>query len=199
VRQAQHSDTKTSYWLSRAPSVQVARTRRDGSYDIELETGELHKSARPIDVREAVGPSSPTISPPASPEEAGPLAVSPATAKRAFSIGDTVEANCRGLGQYYMGVVTAILDDGSFRISYTDGDCESGVPERYIRRTQSRRRPSKAAQAESSAGIRSPLKSIQNKVCGRSVTLGVSCVFNLCTALPALRERAAAISTLTGR
>ena len=44
-----------------------------------------------------------------------------------------------------MGVVTGILDDGSFRISYTDGDCESGVPERYIRRMQNRRRPSKAA------------------------------------------------------
>lgn len=165
---------------SRALPVQVARTRRDGSYDIELESGEIRKSARPVDVREAVGPCAPTspdaISPPASPEEVA-MAASPPPATRAFSIGDTVEANCRGLGQYYMGVVTAILDDGSFRISYTDGDCESGVPERYMRRTQTRRRPSKAAHAGKSGAVRSPLKSIQNKVCGRPVAhTAASCV-----------------------
>lgn len=144
------------------------RTRRDGSYDVQLQSGEVHKSVLPVDVREAVGPCAPAspdaISPPASPEEAAPLAASPPTATHAFSIGDTVEANCRGLGQFYMGVVTAILDDGSFRIDYTDGDCESGVPERYIRRIQSRRRPSRATRPEDGAPARSLLPSGNSKV-----------------------------------
>jgi hypothetical protein len=149
--------------------LQIVRTRRDGSYDVELQSGEVRKAVQPANVREAAGPacapgSPDAISPPASPEEAASLAVSPSPARHAFSIGDTVEANCRGLGQYYMGVVTGILDDGSFRISYTDGDCESGVPERYIRRMQNRRRPSKAAQSGSTGSGRSPLKPLSNKV-----------------------------------
>lgn len=166
--------------------LQVVRARRDGSYDVELQSGEVHKSRLPVNVREALGPSAPAspdaISPPASPEEASSQAVSPAPARaHAFAIGDTVEANCRGLGQYYMGVVTAVLDDGSFRISYTDGDCESGVPERYMRRIQTRRRPSKATQPANVPSARSPLKSIHNKVRGTPANLSTAgCV---CTPL----------------
>lgn len=139
--------------------------RRDGTYDVQLEGGELRKAVRSANVREAVGPSdapaSPdAITPPASPEEAAAAAAAPSPTRRAFNVGDTVEANCRGLGQYYMGVVTAVLDGGSFRISYTDGDCESGVPERFIRRTQSRR--SRAAPKPADAE-RAPLQPL-NKV-----------------------------------
>ena len=188
------------------PCVQVVRTRRDGSYDVELQSGEVHKSALPINVREAVGPCAPTspdaITPPASPEETASLAVSPPAKTHAFSIGDTVEANCRGLGQYYMGVVTAILDDGSFRISYIDGDCENGVPERYIRRVQTRRRPSKAAQPGSSASARSPLKAIHNKVRGTPTYFATTnrVLERLTCWIPSIcvcRERAAPISSQT--
>ena len=139
--------------------------RRDGTYDVQLEGGELRKAVRSANVREAVGPSdapgSPdAISPPASPEEAA-LAAAPSPARHAFNVGDTVEANCRGLGQYHMGVVTGILEDRSFRISYTDGDCESGVPERFIRRTQSRR--SRAA-PKPAVTERAALQPLNNKV-----------------------------------
>ena len=30
-----------------------------------------------------------------------------------------------------MGVITGTLDDGTFRVAYTDGDSENGVPARF--------------------------------------------------------------------
>ena len=87
------------------------------------------------------------------------------------------------------------LDDGSFRIS-PDGDRESGVPERYIRRIQTRRRPSKAVQPGSQASARSPLKAIHNKVRGTPVSPqpAASCATNIVgTVHLVCRERVAPI------
>ena len=150
--------------------------RRDGTYDIKLDNGEIRKSIPAVKVREAVGPRSSggaeslsldgsldAISPPTSPEEAAPAQVqSLSLPSHVFVMGDTVEANWRGLGQYHMGVITGTLDDGTFRVAYTDGDSENGVPARYIRRVQTRRRAA-AAPAAAAPAKRPPLKPL-NKV-----------------------------------
>eukprot|EP01045_Picozoa_sp_COSAG04_P018132 COSAG04_NODE_1656_length_6039_cov_1361.503095_3_plen_983_part_00 len=150
--------------------------RRDGTYDIKLDNGEIRKSIPAVKVREAIGPRSSggaeslsldgsldAISPPTSPEEAAPAPVqSLSLPSHVFVMGDTVEANWRGLGQYHMGVITGTLDDGTFRVAYTDGDSENGVPARYIRRVQTRRRAA-AAPAAAAPAKRPPLKPL-NKV-----------------------------------
>ena len=138
--------------------------RRDGTYDIKLDNGEIRKSIPAVKVREAIGPRSSggaeslsldgsldAISPPTSPEEAAAAPLqSLSLPSHVFVMGDTVEANWRGLGQYHMGVITGTLDDGTFRVAYTDGDSENGVPARYIRRVQTRR-----GGAEAGHGVRS--------------------------------------------
>jgi len=58
-----------------------------------------------------------------------------------YSLGDTVEADWGLRGVHYMGVVTAINGDGSYRIQYVDGDSEDncGIGSHRIRSVQSRR------------------------------------------------------------
>ena len=63
-----------------------------------------------------------------------------------FSVGDTVEANWLGQGEYYMANITAMGEDGTFSLVYAeDGASEDGVPADCIREQQrTRRRRTKA-------------------------------------------------------
>jgi Ca2+-binding EF-hand superfamily protein/WD40 repeat protein/serine/threonine protein kinase len=45
----------------------------------------------------------------------------------ALRVGDEVEANYRGRGKYYPGIVSALERDDTFEIRYKDGDREDGV------------------------------------------------------------------------
>ena len=51
-----------------------------------------------------------------------------------FKNGDTVEADFGGGGDYYSGKVKRARSDGTFDIWYEDGDRETEVPAKRIRR-----------------------------------------------------------------
>lgn len=86
-----------------------------------------------------------TVSPPVSPVASvrGELW----TPCSSFQLGDTIEANWRLSGKYYMGVVTATNDDETFAIQYVDGDSENRVAAKSIRAVHARRRGATAAAA----------------------------------------------------
>ena len=114
------------------------------------------RGLRPVDIcarkrskRSVTGGSGegPTISPPVSPVGG---AHETTLLKLPFQLGDTVEANWRLRGAYYMGVVTATNQDGTYSIKYVDGDSEERVLGGNIRKLQTRRRAVVAASERAS-------------------------------------------------
>ena len=51
-----------------------------------------------------------------------------------FAVGDTVRANYQGKGKWYPGQISRNAGDGTFDITYDDGDREDGVAEEMIER-----------------------------------------------------------------
>ena len=56
-----------------------------------------------------------------------------------IQVGDIVEANWHGRGNYYSGLVAAVNPNGTYAIKYDDGDCEDNIGADAIR-TLGRRR-----------------------------------------------------------
>jgi len=50
-----------------------------------------------------------------------------------LGVGDRCEANYRGRGRYYKGVVVTANADGSMDIDYDDGDKERNVEKSLVR------------------------------------------------------------------
>ncbi|RYG65361.1 hypothetical protein EON64_12060, partial [archaeon] len=53
--------------------------------------------------------------------------------RRKPSVGDRIQAQYRGRGKYYAGKITRDRHDGTFDITYEDGDSETRVKEEWIR------------------------------------------------------------------
>ena len=58
--------------------------------------------------------------------------------------GDKVKARFRGLEKYYKGVIRRAHSDGTYSIDYDDGEKESHVKERYIKKRSSSRSRSRS-------------------------------------------------------
>jgi hypothetical protein len=54
-------------------------------------------------------------------------------AARGLVVGAVVDADFRGHGQWYAGTISAANPDGTFHVSYADGDIEPAVDPRHIR------------------------------------------------------------------
>ena len=79
---------------------------------------------------EAAAPPSPEDDAPPSPEADAPP--SPEAEAPAFAVGDRVEANFEGEGEWFAGVVDKV-EDGRYDITYDDGDEEFGVGAARVR------------------------------------------------------------------
>jgi hypothetical protein len=79
---------------------------------------------------EAAAPPSPEEDAPSSPEAQAPP--SPA-AEPEFAVGQRVEANFEGEGEWFTGVVEKVTEDGRYDITYDDGDEEFGVEAARVR------------------------------------------------------------------
>ena len=51
-----------------------------------------------------------------------------------FAVGDKVRANYKGIGKWYPSQISRNVGDGTFDITYDDGDREDGVAEEMIER-----------------------------------------------------------------
>ena len=89
----------------------IAAANSDGSYKVVYDDGDKEDSVAPTNVR----------------------AVDASPADAVLSIGDNIEANFGGRGQWYAGSIAAVNDDGTFDIVYDDGDTEASVARNNIR------------------------------------------------------------------
>ena len=95
------------------------------------------KSARPPSSRQKTPQGSPEAAAPPSPEDDAPPSPeaqappSPA-AEPEFAVGQKVEANFEGEGEWFAGVVDKV-EDGRYDITYDDGDEEFGVEAARVR------------------------------------------------------------------
>ena len=64
--------------------------------------------------------------------------------KEKLRAGDKIKARYRGLEKYYEGVISRVHSDGTFSIAYDDGEKESHVKEKYIKKRSSSRSRSRS-------------------------------------------------------
>ena len=91
----------------------IGAVNADGTFNIDYVDGDAEESVPAHLIRYAGG-------------QAGHVG-------RTRSVGDVVEANFGGEGNFFPGRITALNPDGTFDIAYDDGDTEKGVTEEMIR------------------------------------------------------------------
>jgi len=74
-----------------------------------------------------------------------------------IQVGDIVEANWHGRGNYYSGLVAAVNPNGTYAIKYDDGDCEDNIGADAIR-TLGRRRGVRTSSVAHQSSDNSPSK-----------------------------------------
>merc|ERR1719230_1339396 len=109
---------------SRWFSGEVVRERADGSYDVRYDDGDSESGVRAEDIRSKGG---------------GDDRNGASSSSSSFRVGDLVEADFKGRGKWFKGEITSVegpdrFGDSTFSIRYEDGDRESGVIERMIRK-----------------------------------------------------------------
>jgi Ca2+-binding EF-hand superfamily protein len=102
----------------------ITRVNRDGTLDVRYDDGETETSATQDNVRKYAGDES---------NQRRSLRNQP------IQEGAKVEARFRGKARYYPGVVRRVNRDGTFDISYDDGENETGVEGDYVRFTSDSR------------------------------------------------------------
>merc|ERR1719230_2107655 len=109
---------------SRWFSGEVVRERADGSYDVRYDDGDSESGVRAEDIRSKGG---------------GDDRNGASSSSSSFRVGDLVEADFKGRGKWFKGEITSVegpdrFGDSTFSIRYEDGDRESGVTDRMIRK-----------------------------------------------------------------
>ena len=108
----------------------IVRAHGDGSYDILLRDGDLHRHVDVDDIRvdmEARNKTDDFYSG-ASSDDGGRQIV----AKHQFAVHQRVEVNYEGMGKYFRGRIEQAYANGTYDIKYDDGEREYGVYEEMI-------------------------------------------------------------------
>jgi hypothetical protein len=95
---------------------EVVSVNNDGTYDIRFADGEEKRRVRSKQMRSADDRRD-----------------SGRKKNRRKSVGDTVEAKCRGWKRYQMGKITRVNRDGTYDVTFDDGEQTSGVTPEQIR------------------------------------------------------------------
>ena len=115
----------------------ITRDRRDGTFDIAYDDGEVESRVdekmirlrgASSDLRNGRDLSAAVAGKSGSPSLGLKLNLPPR-----MDVGDKVEADYRGKGKYYTGKIVRDRQDGTFDIDYDDGEMELRVDEKLIR------------------------------------------------------------------
>jgi uncharacterized protein (DUF427 family) len=102
----------------------IHTVQENDRYDILYDDGEQEYNIKSLMIRL---PSS------SSSRKSSPRAAS-VNVSRLYSEGDRIEADYRGKGKWYPGTIRRDRTDGSYDIDYEDGELETRVVERFIRK-----------------------------------------------------------------
>jgi Ca2+-binding EF-hand superfamily protein len=105
----------------------ISRKNRDGSYAIDYDDGDNESRVAAKLIRKKGGRS-------ASPKKRDPFDSETEAEDVSFREGDKVEAKFGGGDDYFPGVISRKNRDGSYAIDYNDGDNESRVAAKLIRK-----------------------------------------------------------------
>jgi Ca2+-binding EF-hand superfamily protein len=105
----------------------ISRKNRDGSYAIDYDDGDNESRVAAKLIRKKGGRS-------ASPKKRDPFDSETEAEDVSFREGDKVEAKFGGGDDYFPGVISRKNRDGSYAIDYDDGDNESRVAAKLIRK-----------------------------------------------------------------
>ena len=94
----------------------IVRVNSDDTFDIDYDDGEKERGIAEEHVRSLVSAH----------EREG-------ASNASIMEGDKVEANYRGRGRYYKGIINRANRDGTFDVNYDDGEKEKGVRQSMIR------------------------------------------------------------------
>ncbi|CAM9753461.1 unnamed protein product, partial [Laminaria digitata] len=123
----------------------IVRVNSDDTFDIDYDDGEKERGIAEEHVRSLGSKSS-------AHEREG-------TSNNATIMdGDKVEANYRGRGRYYKGVVNRVHRDGTVDIDYDDGEKEKGVRQGMVRALEAFTRTAPGKGGGGGGGDSSPLK-----------------------------------------
>lgn len=130
----------------------ISQSNKDGTYDIAYDDGDSESGVpsnciRKLTASAAVAPSVPEsrviqTTPAAAPSlllspTVGATQATPAAVILSLNVGDMVECNYDGAGQWFPGKISQTNKDGTYDIAYDDGDSESGVQIKNVRRLDS--------------------------------------------------------------
>src|SRR3546814_2217301 len=104
----------------------IARTRADGTYDIDYDDGEKETGVRGELVRVVEAPDAKGVG---GMNSSGVGVGSDGLLRE----GTKVEARYRGRGRYYPGVIARTRADGTYEIDYDDGEKETSVRGELVR------------------------------------------------------------------
>ncbi|RLN48991.1 hypothetical protein BBJ28_00012921 [Nothophytophthora sp. Chile5] len=107
----------------------IRRVRRDGTFDVEYTDGELEEGMQAADIEVVTALSQPTT----MMEAASPAKKRLGGGGRSgFAVGDKVKARYKNGSKFFSGEVARARSDGTYDITYDDGDQEMKVPEALI-------------------------------------------------------------------
>jgi len=93
----------------------ISKVRMDGNFDIEYDDGDFERSVPLSKIRKRTTKFA-------------------HSGQKQFMVGDNVKAKFRGGRKFFPGKITRVNPDGTFSITYADGDRERSVPEADIRK-----------------------------------------------------------------
>ncbi|GFH43922.1 hypothetical protein CTEN210_00396 [Chaetoceros tenuissimus] len=122
-------------------SGKITKKRFDGTYDILYDDGERELCVARQLIRlkdKSIAPSnsqshSKHSTPSRDQSLTSMMKVKNQTTRKAFEIGDEIEARYKGKSKYYPGKISRVRFDGSYDIMYEDGDREIGVSKDLVR------------------------------------------------------------------
>jgi hypothetical protein len=102
----------------------ITRVNTGGTYSIQYDDGDQCDNVKSQNIRKVNG----TFAPGSTPAQPPQQIPSPT-----FQIGDSIEATYKGGSKYYPGQITQVNPDGTYSISYSDGDKCGNVKSTTIR------------------------------------------------------------------
>lgn len=105
-------EAKVKGWTKFYPGA-VEKVNRDGTYELRFDDGDRKSNVEARFIRS--------------------MERSPSKSSSSFRVGDAVEAKVPGWTKYYPGEISRVRGDGTYDISFSDGDAKSKVKKLYIR------------------------------------------------------------------
>lgn len=156
---------KARHWKTgdRWTAARVTRVRPDGTVDVEFDDGQAATRVAAADV-EARDTASARTKAAASSSSLSPKKTATSTQKKAaFEVGEAIQARYKNGKHFFPGKISAVNSDGTFNVTYDDGDTETRVAESLIEARSADPKKGAAAQASDAFSVNQAVRARYKK------------------------------------